>query len=160
MIFLLICSGGGSTAHLLASPLKCPFRVIPQAAIAARTLLAATRRIIGAEGKLDQFEEYDSSRASKKSWRFYRVWGRVIFLSWFAFLFSFLFPFLEGRVSSSFNQMHFSTDEHCSKLHLLWKALGIQKQTPTAELNIAAGIQIVDKDSFTIVACLYRVRQF
>lgn len=144
---------------MLASPLKCPFRVILQAAIAARTLLAATRRIIGAKGKLDRFEEYDSSRASKKSCRFYRVWGRVIFCLGLPFFFLFCSFFLGGG-SSSFNQMHFPTDEHGSKLHLLWKALGIQKQTPTAELNIAAGIQIVDKDGFTIVACLYRVRQF
>lgn len=74
--------------------------------------------------------------------------------------FFFSVPFFWGGGSSSFNQMHFPTDEHGSKLHLLWKALRIQKQTPTAELNIAAGIQIVDKDGFTIVACLYRVRQF
>lgn len=94
--FLLICSGGGSVAHLLASPLKCPFRVILQAAIAARTLLAATRRIIGAKGKLDRFEEYDSSRASKKSCRFYRVWGRVIFCLGLPFFFLFCSFFLGG----------------------------------------------------------------
>lgn len=62
-------------------------------------------------------------------------------------------------MSSLFNQMHF-TDEHHPASHLLWKALGIQKQTPTAELNVAAGIQMADKDSFTIVACLHRVNQF
>lgn len=73
--------------------------------------------------------------------------------------FSFSISFgLGGGVSSSFNQMHF-THEHHPALHLLWKALGIQKQTPTAELNVAAGIQMADKDSLTRVACLHRVNQ-
>lgn len=125
--------------------------------IAARTLLTATRRIIGAKGKLNQFlgirEKLDILE-----------FGVELFLSWFAFPFFFPVSFLlgggVGGASSAFKQIHFCADEHRSELHLVWEALGIQKQSLTAELNIAAGIQTADKGGFTIVARLYRVHQF
>lgn len=79
MIFL---PGKGWKKHsvFVGQMVKWPFRVIPQALKAARTLLPAHRRIVGVEGKVDLLEEHHSSLASRGSWRLYRVWGAVTFL--------------------------------------------------------------------------------
>lgn len=37
--------------------------------------------------------------------------------------------------------MRFSADEHRPKPRLLWQTLGIQKQTPAAQLNLAGGTE-------------------
>lgn len=71
--------GGKKPSVFVGQMVKWPFRVIPQALKAARTLLPANCRIVGVEGKADPWEEHHSSWAWKVG-----VWGGVIFcLSFF-----------------------------------------------------------------------------
>lgn len=56
-------SWGGGKKHsvFVGQMVKWPFRVIPQALKAARTLLPVNCRIVGVEGKVDSLEEHHSS---------------------------------------------------------------------------------------------------
>lgn len=92
-------SRGGGKKHsvFVGQVLKWPFRGIPQALKAARTLLPANCGIVGVEGKVDPLEEHHSSWVSRKSWRLYGVWGGVIICLGLPFLFLFYFHFWRGR---------------------------------------------------------------